>query len=469
MGQSLSTQIDVPPGSFIHKASGSVITAYFDGNGAMRHKVQEHGLVADYPVAYSVGHGIVGRSFIINLNGHLFQSPASFYNAKNGWDVSPGYQNEPLLDFTRPIRTECMTCHAGSFEQRPTSVALTPISCERCHGPPEKHLKNPVPGTIVNPAKLAIRERNSVCEQCHLEGATAVLNPGSAWSDFKPGTSLESVESHYVFRAPDGSLSSLAAVSHAEQLAVSACARLSAGKLWCGTCHDPHGEVTDRKAQMKQICSGCHAAGQIASVHPSGTDDCVACHMPRLSATDVAHAAVTDHRILKRPEPVTRAAAGRLLAAWQPVPAEIAQRNLGLAYFHIARQDKSGPEFHQAFNILSREPQAPDAEVSAALGYMLLGTNRGKQAIAFFQAATEAKPGDSEYWLDLGVAQQAAADYPSAISDFSRAIQLDAFNYRPYKALSDLYETLGRHEQSVHVIREYLTLVPQSLTLRLPK
>ena len=34
--------------------------------------------------------------------------------------------------------------------------------------------------------------------------------------------------------------SSVKVVSHVEQLALSACARKSDGKLWCGTCHDPH-------------------------------------------------------------------------------------------------------------------------------------------------------------------------------------------------------------------------------------
>jgi len=42
------------------------------------------------------------------------------------------------------------------------------ITCERCHGPSEKHLADPRAGTIVNPSKLAPAARDSICEQCHL-------------------------------------------------------------------------------------------------------------------------------------------------------------------------------------------------------------------------------------------------------------------------------------------------------------
>lgn len=222
---------------------------------------------------------------MIDLKGHLFQSPASFY-VSHGRDVSRGYQNAPLLDFDRAPGPDCWVCHADSVQRTPESVKLTPLSCDRCHGPLENHLKNPVPGSVVNPAKLAVRERDRVCEQCHLEGAATILNPGKTWTDFSPGMPLEAVETHYVYRNQDGSLSSMAAVSHAEQLAVSACARGSGGKLWCGTCHDPHGPDVDRKAQLRRTCESCHTPTQLAAMHTPAQDDCAACHMSSRAATE---------------------------------------------------------------------------------------------------------------------------------------------------------------------------------------
>lgn len=465
MGNSLTTQIGDASGHFTHKASGSVFTIYRDPNGGVRHRLEERGLTADYPIAYSIGHGIVGRSFMIDLNGHLFQSPASFY-VTHGWDVSPGYQDAHMLDFDRAPAADCWVCHADSVQQKPHAVKLTPLSCDRCHGPADSHLKNPVPGTIINPAKLPVRERDSVCEQCHLEGATTVLNPGKNWSDFHPGLPLEAVETHYVFRNADGTLRSMPAVSHSEQLAVSACFRGSGGKLWCGTCHDPHGPATKRVSQIKQICTSCHTPTQLAAKHSPGQDDCAACHMPRRDASDVIHAAITDHRILKRPISAMPDPGG-VLAAWQPPSPQIADRNLGLAWFHVARRTNSGPAFERSYDILSKQTHTNDAEVSATLGYMLLGSGHSQQSLTMFKAAVNCQPDNSEYWLDLGVAQQAAGDTQGAITSLTRSMNLAPYSSRSYQALSNLYRTENQPALARQVLQEFLKLVPQSLTIRL--
>jgi predicted CXXCH cytochrome family protein len=466
MGQSLSAKFDEPAGHFDHPPSGASVTIYRNASG-MHHKVQERGVSADYPIAYSIGYGMVGRSYLIDLKGNLFQSPASFYTSKAEWNASPGYEAARLLDFTRAVSPDCLSCHAGSIQKTVETVTLTPLSCDRCHGPAENHLKNPVRGSIVNPAKLPVRERDSVCEQCHLEGATAVLNRGKTWSDFHAGMPLEAVESHYVLRNQEGQLSSMAAVSQAEQLAVSACLRGSGGKLWCGTCHDPHGPKVNRQVEMKQICGSCHPAAQLAAVHSPGQDDCVTCHMPRRNASDITHAAITDHRILKNPAAGAPSPQGRILSAWQPPPPQLSERNLGLAYFHIARQNNSGPNFQRAFDILSKQPQQNDPEVSAAVGYMLLGAGQAESAISCFQAGVDGQPGSAEYWLDLGVAQQTSGNAPGAIRAFSRSIELAPYDYRAYEALSDFYKSAHQPIQASQILQRFLDLVPQSLTVRL--
>lgn len=475
MGQSLSAPGTEPDGQFVHKASQSTVTIY-RRDGVVHHKIEEHGLAADYPVAYAVGFGTVGRSYLIELGGHLFQSPAAFYTARSEWGASPGYEASRVLDFTRSITSDCLVCHAGGVKASGSKTLVTPIGCDRCHGNGEAHRQRPVPGSIVNPAKLGLRERDSVCEQCHLESATVVLNPGKYWWDFQPGQRLERVEAHYVYRTAGGEQLPIGAVSQAEQLALSACLRGSRGKLWCGTCHDPHGEpAADRKRQIREVCESCHAPGQVLSIHKSvagitPNDDCVACHMPRRQAIDVSHAAITDHRIAKRPAEIVPAVQQKVLAAWHEAEPEVQRRDLGLAYFNTAKRESSGADFEKAFGLLSGLGAGEqDAGVSAALGYMLLGTGRAAMAVARFQRAADAQPGSAEYWLDLGVAQNAAGDSVSAIASLRRSITADPYDYRPYKALSDLYKGRQEPEESQAAVQEFLRRVPQSITMRLPQ
>ncbi|MGH9609148.1 MAG: cytochrome c3 family protein [Bryobacteraceae bacterium] len=467
MGRSFGVPSGEPAGNFTHALSGSHIDVFWK-HGKLHHKVEERGVTADYPIAYYVGAGSVGRSYLVDLDGHLFQSPASYFTHRHAWGVSPGYETERTLDFSRAVGSGCLHCHAGASVSPRVRPAVQPLSCERCHGPSANHLRDPVPGSIVNPARLPRRERDSVCEQCHLEGATAVLNPGKTWWDFRPGEPLETAETLYVYRTADGRPATSAAVSQAEQLAGSMCVRASGGKLWCGSCHNPHGPpVRDRKAQIRRVCESCHSRVELARSHTASETDCVSCHMPRLKASDIAHATITDHRLLKRPKQET--ASGPIhMAAWHKPAPDLANRNLGLAYFHVAKQKQSGRDFEHAYELLSHLTHADrDAPVQAALGYMLLGSGQVRKAVAFFDRAAKTNPASAEYWLDLGVAQNAAGDPSAAVSSLRKSIQDDPYDYRPYEALSRLYASRNQGALGKSVLGQFLKLVPQSLTIRL--
>lgn len=461
MGQSVSKPHHDAPGQFSHAPSGSVVRIY-QKDGALHHSVTTKGLIADYPISYAIGHGIVGRSYLIELGEHFFQSPASYYTSRSEWGPSPGYEQERLLSFSRSVTGDCLSCHVGSIKQ----ADLVPITCERCHGPSQQHLERPVPGSIVNPSRLTGRVRDSVCEQCHLEGATVILNPRKTWWDFKPGQALESVETAYVY--PADADSKPAAVSHAEQLANSACLRGSAGKLWCGTCHNPHGERVDRKADIQRICGSCHPSSQLATTHQADANDCVSCHMPRRQATDIAHAAITDHRILRRPnetEPPSRRKDE--LTAWHVPEPALVDRNFGLALFNVGKQTRSVADLQKSFALLSHVPGPQnDPAVAAALGYLLLGSGQAGKAVQSFAQATADEPSSCEYWLDLGVAQEAAGNATAAESSLRRSIQNDPYDYRPYQALAEFYSNLDQPARAEAVLAEFQRLVPQNLVFR---
>ena len=258
----------------------------------MIHAISERGLTA-------ISGSLSNRRRPYGPNLHCadwrlsFKSPASWFNSY-GWDVSPGYGRTALIDFDRPLDETCLFCHAGPIRfadddgHRLKTATITSITCDRCHGPPEAHVRHPSGKNIVNPAKLRGGARDGVCEQCHLEGATRVLNPGKSWEDFHAGQTAETTYATYLLAGGDNA--DTVAVSQVEQLAQSKCARASGGKLWCGTCHQPHGEIVDRQRQIRAVCTSCHATLSAAS-HPANQLECTSCHMPRRSTTDISHAA----------------------------------------------------------------------------------------------------------------------------------------------------------------------------------
>src|SRR5581483_6249069 len=324
MANSIAPPIAQKPGEVRHALSGSVI-AVEERAGRMVHRLAERGFTSEYPIDYQIGDGLAGYSYLVGIGGYFFQSPLSWYN-KHGWDISPGYDKLPGIDFTRPITSDCLFCHTGTTRfrdpdgRRVAGASLSPITCERCHGPVENHLRRPVPGSIVNPAKLSGRAREGICAQCHLEGQARIINPGMKAGDFHAGKELAAVMAVYV---DSGAEAAGTAVSHFEQLAQSRCARESGGRLWCGACHDPHGEsAADRPAQVRRVCATCHASLSKAA-HPSPDSNCLPCHMPS-SRVDIPHTAGTDHRILRRPgtSPIQPPGIPKGLRAWAEPPRE---------------------------------------------------------------------------------------------------------------------------------------------------
>jgi hypothetical protein len=277
------------------------------------------------PIAFALGSGQRGRSYLIKKDGLLFQSPIGWYSGAQKWDLSPGYGYPQNDRFERRIGVGCLYCHAGILNPNPeqTDAFLEPtfkempISCERCHGPAKSHVDIQRRGgpsadevdSIVNPKKLEPMQREHVCYQCHLQGEAVVPRYGRTHADFRPGMLLDDVWT--VFVSKQGAEARGAkAVSHVEQMHASECFKASKGKMGCTSCHDPHSKPKpeERIAYYNQRCASCHTNPASTcklpeterNAAPAG-GSCIACHMPASAAADVAHTALTDHRILAKP------------------------------------------------------------------------------------------------------------------------------------------------------------------------
>jgi hypothetical protein len=449
MGASLRRAGKEPDGAF--SRSDTRFTIHSDGKSLWQ-QMDRAGETSEYRVAYVIGSGRHASGYLIQLGDHLFQSPICYYKDRRSYDLAPGYERISVPDFTRPVGVQCVLCHSG----RPLHVSGAPnryappvfeseaISCDRCHGPVEAHLRRPVPGSIVNPAKLPPAARDSVCEQCHLAGVSRIPNPGKAFEDFHAGQPLEEIFTVFVHSGNHD----FRVISHSEQLAQSACARNSAGKLWCGTCHNPHPNAPPTADTYNARCQGCHAKA-LPAAHPDAAD-CVSCHMTKRPAQDGSHTVFTDHRIASRPQHEAPTAPQYDLVPWRDPGPALARRNLALAYVEAGVAGRSPAQIVRGYRMLTEiEKSAPDdIAVLRAIGRALLLGKQPVEASRAFERVLALTPADATSQEDAGVACLEAGKLENAVAHLEHAVALDPLLLSAATALETAYRRQGRAEQA---------------------
>ena len=417
-------------------------------------RLQSGSDVSEYRVDYVVGSGNHASGYLVDLGGHLFQSPVAYYRSRHAYDLAPGYEDLPHPDFTRPVREGCVFCHAGTAlpvsgtmnRYRSPIFPAEAITCERCHGPAEKHLKDPRAGTIVNPAKLEPGARDSICEQCHLFGSARVLNPGTKFSDFLPGQRLEDTFTIYHNLLPVGTpAGTFKVISHAEQLALSVCARNSNGRLWCGTCHDPHDKPLQPVQFYRSRCLSCHT-GNFPASHPDKESNCLTCHMPRRDAKDGGHTAFTDHRIQRRPEAETKTPPDTEIAAWREPSLDLQKRNLGIADIDIGMQRHSPALIGRGYRALTEVQHqfSADSDFFTWIGEALLLAKQNSEATIAFERALQLDPDSALAEANAASPYEQAGDIGGAIAHLERAVALDPLYLPAASPLVELYEQQGK-------------------------
>jgi photosynthetic reaction center cytochrome c subunit len=422
-------------------------------------RLEAAGDMTTYRVEYVVGSGNHASGYLINLGNHLFQSPVAYYRSRQSYDVAPGYENLQSPDFTRPVGEACVFCHSGTplnipgtlNQYRSPVFAAEAITCERCHGPVERHLSHPALGTIVNPAKLDPAARDSVCEQCHLFGVARVPNPGKEFRDFVPGQPLEDTFTVYHNVVPQGApAGAFKVISHAEELALSACARNSDRRLWCGTCHDPHNKPREPVSFFRSRCLSCHGQEAFPVAHPAKDSDCMSCHMPRRDAKDGGHTAFTDHRIQRRAESESVLPADTSIAAWREPSPELQKRNLGIANIDAGVQRRSQSMIIQGYRALTEVQNqfSSDSELFSWIGQALLLGKQSSEAEIAFDRALQLHPASPVNEGNSASARAQAGDIEGAITHLERAVALDPLYLPAAGPLVSLYRKQGKVDEA---------------------
>ena len=449
MAHSLRRSGNEPDGSVT--TEDTKVTASKRKNGYWQH-LESGGQSTDYRIDYVIGSGNHASGYLLDLSGHLFQSPIAYYRSRKSYDLAPGYEGLRNPDFTRPVTEGCLFCHSGTAlpvpgarnQYRSPPFSAESITCERCHGPVEEHLENPRAGTIVNPAKLEPVARDSICEQCHLLGVGRTLNPGMKFSDFRPGERLEDVFTTYHLALPAGTdAGKFKVISHVEQLARSTCSRMSDRRMWCGTCHDPHEKPVDPVEYFRNKCLSCHTAA-FSSSHPDRNSNCIGCHMPRRNAKDGGHTVFTDHRIERRVSVPQDLPANVDVAAWREPALEFQKRNLGMSYINLGAEQRSPKFFIRGYKLLTEVQQqfSTDDGLFTSIGIaLLLGKHPAEAEFAFDRAvelndSVSAETNDASAYLQAGNADQ-------AMVHLERAVAIDPMDLTAVEPLADLYRKKG--------------------------
>lgn len=418
-----------------------------------------------YPVRFAIGSGTRGCTYAIDHGGIMVASPISWYTSRQVWDLSPGYLPGHHPRFSRRVPENCLWCHGGLVAARPgrydqfqePPLLERAMGCERCHGPGAEHVAAreagqalPAPDpTIVNPVHLAPRERESVCNHCHLQGKVTVTRYGRSMGDFRPGEVLDDTLTVFVRRETVREDGLAKAVSHVAQMHLSRCYQASAGRMGCITCHSGHAKPPEatKLAYYRQQCLTCHDEGDCTAPRHQQAQAghaCTQCHMPRLSLFDVAHASQTDHRILRQP-------------AAAPVPAEALTAPTELVPFVGSEKYLQPWELERARGI---------ALISVADKLTFPDRHALREGIALLEKSLHKAPDDLPALHHLGIAYLMLHEPGAAREYLAAGLKLAPHHERLLGAMAEACRELAERRTALRYARRGLRVNPWNLTLQ---
>lgn len=435
----------------------------------------------------SIGSGRHGRSYAFRRGDRYYMSSLSWYSSSETWDLSPGYQPTRHHRFDRLLTERCLVCHIGlmtpgsAIDSWDHAQPITEfiISCERCHGPAQKHidyrrqhLEAQGPDPIVNPAKLDPIRREAVCHQCHLKPGKTLPRYGRRPVDFRPGDRMSDI-----WVVISDKITEHQAVTHSEQMLASTCYQRSEGKFGCISCHNPHRLPTgDVAASFDQKCAACHTENKSPCGLPisdRASKTCVGCHMPRFEMKNVPHTALTDHRI-RKPSSATN---GKEIS--QTVHLEFDEGEPRIPEWEIRRAkslqvrtdrrvSQNPEEMQQALTTILElgEGLPDDADLWETAAWICSRQGNWKQVESYARKTLELQPERIETRELLAGSLAERSAWPEMARECERLIQLDPGKAMYHKLLAEARWHQGDLEGGLAASEQSLQFDPTQWELR---
>ncbi len=492
----LDPRHEPPDTYFQHEASGRWYRVYRDGE-RMHHRESiraddgQEVVLADFAIDYVIGSGNHSRTYLINTDGFMIESPITWYTARDGWAMSPGYEDDPNQPgFARPARFECLLCHSGGVESIGGSthrlkIHQEAIGCERCHGPGALHVERQEAGrgtaddfTIVHPDKLDREQNIAVCAQCHLASAAQVNVRGRQPDQFRPGLKINDFQVNYILESADESMT---VVGHVEQMQLSRCFTQSA-LLTCVTCHDPHQPLPSesRIDFYRQKCLSCHETQgcgleEAERILRDAQDNCVHCHMPT-SDTDIPHFAFTHHRIGLHSDGADAQSEPHDNGVGQLVPLvdvshlpQVEQdRCFGLGYLQLSESD-SEPSNSAAYraravnlleDVLARGVEDPDVHAALARVYWRAAPQKSiEHARTALSTETISPETRRDAMSVLGASYFDTGNIPRALKTLEQFVQLER-DAESWMLLAVCYQRSGNLPAALDAAKQAADIEP---------
>ena len=450
-----------------------------------------------HKLAYVIGSGVNGFSYIVRRGDHLVQAPLSYYRRESTWGLSPGYElATPGEDygFNRTIHEACLQCHAGrplpvagsdgQYEDPP--FAEVAIGCENCHGPGRRHVDAKLASvetddrSIVHPLKLPPRLAENICMYCHQGGDARILQPGRGHFDFRPGEWLNDTVAILKFPMDRDDPRESDLLEHNSSMELSLCFRASRGELSCFSCHEIHRspQPSDAASYYREKCYKCHTDTSCGMAPEArGANDCASCHMPKRDIEEISHSSLTNHRIVSypgQPHPpeafeMTTSDLPELVHVNRPSGAGGESLPLMVRFQAFGELSTRRPELSQRYLRLlaeAAELHGDDPLVLASLGRKAKLEDRVPEAIDYLTQALEAGSRTISIHEDLAALLVRTGRDADAADVLQRGVESAPFNPRLRKLLALRYIEMKRYRDAFETIQGFVELFPEDDFMR---